>query len=861
MPDTPDRHPTPSPPTEPIGPVRPPTSRGASGSSPGDLPAGATAPHAASPLPAEAAPADPLLGLQLGTIRVVEVLAQGGMGRVYVGFDERLERRVALKALRADRVNALSRARLLREARILSALDDPKICQIHGYVEGGGQDFLVLELIDGDTWASPRVAALSFGEKLRLAEELADVLGKAHARGIVHRDLKPSNVMVDRSGGVKVLDFGVAAIQAPEDDGSHTDHADHEPAAEPTAGAASSGGTVGLETARGTVLGTVAYMSPEQASGAPATPASDLFSLGLLYQHLFTGRPPRDPRAPLSELLRQAIAGESVPLTGLDRELASLLQRLEAVAPEARPTAREVAATLRRLRGRSRRRWRQAATVATGLGLVAAVLFHLGRVEGERQRAVDSEARARTAQREAEDVVAFIERTFAAADPSRARGEAVTVRQVLDRTAAALEAGRNPSLADQPLVTARLMLTIGSVYHGLGLHEPAAALQRQALALRRRELGALAPETAAAARALARTEMATDRYPQAIARLRLALAVDTAALGADSLAVADDLGLIALWASHVARYDEAEAAAREALRIREARLGPEASEVVGVLGTLASLERRRGHLAEAVALYQRIAPIIERTSGESPQLASTLYNLGIAQAQLGRYGDAEASNQRALVLWQKLLGRDSAEEAKVENAFAILYRRQQRYAEAEPRYLRALEIFERTTGPEHQNVAHACNNLGSLYLETERPVLAEAMYRRALRIFERSLGPEHPSVAMTLANLGQLTGDLGRFAESRRLLARALAIDRAASGENHPDVGTDLLALAKVERRAGDLDTAARHYEEALAILRPALGDEHPDVVASRDGLIAVLRELGQVERAEQLATAAPPPP
>ena len=138
-----------------------------------------------------------LIGRQFGHIRVTEVVGEGGMGAVYAGYDEKLDRKVALKVLHADqRLDHEARERLLREARALSKVDHPNICRIHDYIETGDVDLLVLEYIDGRTLQSTLAEGLPRSEKLRIALAVAEVLVRAHRAGIVHRDLKPENVML-----------------------------------------------------------------------------------------------------------------------------------------------------------------------------------------------------------------------------------------------------------------------------------------------------------------------------------------------------------------------------------------------------------------------------------------------------------------------------------------------------------------------------------------------------------------------------------------------------------------------------------------------------------------------------------------
>ena len=336
-----------------------------------------------------------LVGERVRHYRIEQELGRGGMGEVYVAFDETLERRVALKAIRAEhRLGPKAKARFLREARVLSKLDHPGICRIHDYLDGERADFLVLELIEGET-LSKAAARLDTARKLEVAQRIAEVLVVAHAEGVVHRDLKPDNVMLTREGATKVLDFGLATRGQVSHFNIDDDGRSFPVAPEQTA-------TIAPDASiAGSVVGTPFYMSPEQARGAPATPASDLYSLGLTLQTIFTGAGayPRDLPGP--ELARRVTGGETLPIAGLDRELTALIDALKSFAPTRRPTALETVKRLRWIRERPRRRRRRliAAGVAT-LVIAASVKYAVDlrheRAEADRRRA------------QAEDLIEFM---------------------------------------------------------------------------------------------------------------------------------------------------------------------------------------------------------------------------------------------------------------------------------------------------------------------------------------------------------------------------------------------------------------------------------------------------------------------
>jgi len=216
-------------------------------------------------------------GRRLGSYEILEPLGAGGMGEVYRARDTRLARDVAIKVLPADRLSdPARRARFEQEARAASQLNHPNIVTIHEIESADGIDFIVMELVRGRTLdALIPGPGMRLGEALRIAIPLADALAAAHTAGIVHRDLKPANIMVTPEGVIKVLDFGLAKLRP-------HDRTDSEEATTMDARAAPL-------TRAGTVAGTPAYMSPEQASGGPVDARSDIFSFGAVLYEMLTG--------------------------------------------------------------------------------------------------------------------------------------------------------------------------------------------------------------------------------------------------------------------------------------------------------------------------------------------------------------------------------------------------------------------------------------------------------------------------------------------------------------------------------------------------------------------------------------------
>jgi non-specific serine/threonine protein kinase len=218
-----------------------------------------------------------MIGKSLAHYEILEQLGSGGMGDVYRARDTRLNREVALKVLPAEfSQDEARRRRFLREAQAIAALKHPNIVTVHAVEESDGVDFIAMELVDGDTLAR-RIppGGVTLDDFFGYAIPLADAISSAHDQGITHRDLKPANVMLDRDGRLKVLDFGLAKLLSPPGD-----DADAETVVD-------SG-----DTGVGQVVGTTAYMSPEQAEGKPIDHRSDIFSLGIVLYELATGERP-----------------------------------------------------------------------------------------------------------------------------------------------------------------------------------------------------------------------------------------------------------------------------------------------------------------------------------------------------------------------------------------------------------------------------------------------------------------------------------------------------------------------------------------------------------------------------------------
>jgi eukaryotic-like serine/threonine-protein kinase len=251
-------------------------------------------------------------GQKIGHYKIINSLGSGGMGEVYLADDTRLHRKVALKVLPADLASNRDRMhRFEQEAKAAAALNHPHIGHIYEIGEADGVHFIAMEYIDGDTLLQRTLTTMKLTDILDIATQAASALAAAHAAGIIHRDVKPENIMVRHDGYIKLLDFGLAKLTLPT--GSFTD------TEAPT--------KTKVNTAAGTVMGTVAYMSPEQARGLPVDARTDIFSLGAVIYEMIAHRKPFEGGTP-SDVLAAILKTDPPPLSHFSPDLPAELVRI-----------------------------------------------------------------------------------------------------------------------------------------------------------------------------------------------------------------------------------------------------------------------------------------------------------------------------------------------------------------------------------------------------------------------------------------------------------------------------------------------------------------------------------------------------
>ena len=720
--------------------------------------------------------------------------ARGGMGRILSARDRRLGRAVALKELQAGA--APEAARFVREALVTARLQHPAIVPIY---EAGrwpdGAPFYAMKMVSGRSLDALIRAAGGLPERLALLPHLlavAEAVAYAHSEHVIHRDLKPANVLVGAFGETVLVDWGLA-----KDLGQPSAAAGTEGSA-PARTAASADATV-----VGSVLGTPAYMPPEQARGLPVDERADVYALGAMLYYLLVGVPPhsgttvQDVLAAAATRRPEAIEARE---PGAPGELVAIVTKAMDPDPAGRyPTASYLAADLRRFQtgqlvsahhyspGELLRRWirhhRAAVTVAAVSGLALAVAIAVGFVAVQRQaRIAEAERdRARLEAAKATQANAFLREMLASADP-RTEGRQVTVASLLDQASARLE----QELASQPEVKASLHLTLGQSYEGLGLLEPAERHLRAALAARLSLLGSDHADVARAQTALASLLLEKGDLTAAEALYRESLATFERVGEADTDDAFGARSDLAATLENLGRLDEAEAVHREVIARTRRVQGNDSASLALSLNNLGVVLGQRGDWAGAEPLHRESLDIIRRARGpRSPETASALISLANAVEARGELEAAEALYRDALAIRREALGNDHPDTARALYALAGLLRARGQPAQAEALCGEALALRGRVLPDSHPMVAALLQVRGLSLLDLGRAREAEPMLRESLELRRATLPPEHWQLASSESVVGACLTALRRFPEAETLLLHAHQRLLAALGPTH----------------------------------------------------------------------------
>ncbi len=766
-----------------------------------------------------------LAGRRIGPFRLERELGRGGMGVVYLAqrVEGEFEQKVAIKLVHRDLATAEMQRRLRRERQTLAALDHPHIARLF---DGGVTEdvlYFVMEHVEGqplDAYCDDH--KLDTRARLTLFLKVCEAVKYAHRYLIVHRDLKPGNILVTKEGVPKLLDFGIAKLL-------HQDGTEQKPG----------------DTMTGQQPMTPHYASPEQARDEAISTVSDVYALGVILYQLLTGHQPyhfastspaeiarvicdtlpekpstvidkkeKEPITPESvsavregsvEKLRQRLAGDldNIVLKALRKEPDQRYGSVEQFADditrhlEGRPVhARKGTWSYRA--SRFVRRHKYAVTAASiffalvlGFGVVTKV--QANRIALERDKA--------------EQVSKFLVEIFQVSDPNEARGDTITVREILDRGADKIAT----ELKEQPLVQAALMNTIGRVYQNLGFYDRATTLLERTLETRQQALGEV------------------------------------------NLEVAESLNALAQLWNLRADHATAERLCREALALRRQLLGEENLPVAESLNILGSILQNQAKQLQADTLYNEALTIRRKLLGnEHPSIAESMHQLGAIKTDLRNYNEAESYYRGALALREKLYGREHPLFCQSLNALGSMLIYKGDFADAESLLSQNLELRRKVLGNEHPDVATSLGNLAAVLRMKGNLVAAEPLYREALAQRRKLLGDKHKHFMTSLGNLAALLVLKGDFAEAESLYLDLLAKARMGYADKPRELATMLNMAAGFYYARGVYEPAVKLYREALEIRRRFLAADDPLIYQIMNNLAYTFFDKGDLDEAEK---------
>jgi serine/threonine protein kinase len=793
-------------------------------------------------------------GLQVGQcfaerFQLVHKLGEGGMGQVWLAEQTSpVRRQIALKLIKAGMYDEALAQRFQSERQSLAIMDHPAIAKVFDAgATTQGQPYFVMEYVPGlpITEYCDR-KKLKIPDRLELFVQVCEGVQHAHQKAVIHRDLKPANILVVEVDGKpvpRIIDFGLAKATTPQVAGES------------------------IFTQLGQFVGTPGYMSPEQADPNPQDidTRTDVYSLGVVLYMLLAGSQPfetkQGQKQPLDELLRKLREEEPPhPSTkvGADRDssattaeargtepkqLVSLLRGdLDWITMKALEKDRarrygapsELAADIRRYLNHEpvgarpasasyrlrkyTRRHRVAVLVAAGLVLLLAAFsvlqtLQLRRITRERDRATRERDRATRERDRATRITDFMTGMFKVSDPSEARGNTVTAREILDKASNDMQKG----LAKDPEVQSQMMLVMANTYMNLGLYPRAHDLAKRALDARMSLLGPDDPKTLGSMAQLGWILNREGKYVEAEKIERQALDGERRILGPEDPLTLETTANLAFIVQGPGDFGQGEKLAREVIEVGTRRLGPESAPVLQSMRYLGAALWNQGRYAEAEREYRQLLDADRRIFGSDyPETLKAMSNLALAIQSQGRLAEGEQMYREVLATEQRVLGPDHPFTVLTMYNLAGVLISKGRYAEAEKLCRQVLTIQLRVLGPENPFTLLSKSNLADVLFEEGHVQEAEKLEREALATMVRVTGPEHPSTLVCQSSLARILVAEGRYVEAEKLAREAFEAELRTLGPQHPYT---LNALQQ-------LGTAMAHnhrYPEASKLFRDVI--------------------------------------
>ncbi|MCH9679920.1 MAG: protein kinase, partial [Deltaproteobacteria bacterium] len=824
--------------------------------------------------------------VRVGRFELLRRLGRGGMGEVYIAYDEQLDREVALKLLLRERADDPSaQERLLREAQVLARLSHPNVVQIHDAGVHDGHVYLVMELVDGVTlreWLSetPEGAPVRpWAEVLPVMLAAGQGLAAAHATGLTHRDFKPDNVLVGHDRRVRVLDFGLARPGATVDDSVGSSLHPMNDATASASGASvghglGSGSRRGIAhlTQPGRVVGTLAYMSPEQIGAQPIDARADQFSFCVtLYEALFGVRPFQGRTLAAHVMAMSKGVDEAEQRASVPRWLRALVLRGLSVHPDDRfDDMQTLLRELSRPRGRARA---MGAAGLLGLGGVGLALALYSPEPPCRQ------ADAELAERWTDQTRDQVEIAFAAAEPSYGGTAAPRVIAALDGRVTAWRAelrdacedtrvrqthpvtvlAQRTACIERSIAELRALLDAlphadaGVVEHALDM---VATLPQPVRCQDLDALGPEAPEDPQAVRA-AREALAAARVTRMAGHEREARAMaDDARVQAkatnDGPVYAEALvesARVRLSSPHQDDKDVGVDMLWQALDLVELHQHYEPSFDIWI--ELLSEDQRRGHSERARLWARRAGVAILRSPGEPRRRLELALRRGHAELKAGdpvaserwiRQGLADAETQPGL----------EHERALLFEALGNVLRGTARVAEALASYDEAEALWLQHLGPDHPNLVRHDYNVGLVLIDLGRLDAARERLERVRTRWRMLYGPSSAMLGRVELALGQIDQQVGALDDALAHATAGQELFAATRDADDPLHIEALQLLGLVRFRRGELQEARGAWRRALERIVASRGPDDQQALLTRSNLAEALLGLGEHARARE---------
>jgi len=835
----------------------------------GDSPAGSSN----EPDGGDASAKLPLAG-KIPGYKILRALHQGGQGVVYQALQISTKRKVAIKVLLEGPYAAPSaRKRFEREIELVASLKHPNIVSIFDSGEtADGRQFCVMDYVRGmpfDRYVKD--TKLSVNDALKLFAKMCDAVNYAHQKGVIHRDLKPSNVLVDGDGEPRVLDFGLARQLVDREQS--------------------------MLSVTGQVVGTLPYLSPEQAEGNPdkVDIRSDVYALGVILYEVLTGQYPYPVYGQLAEALNHIVhtqasipskkwesqsgikhyspEGGVIQRCPIDDEVNTIVIRALAKERERRyQTAADLAQDIRRyladepIEAKRDSSWyvlrkrvkRYKMGVAVSIGVMCLVIVALivtanlyRAAERDRLAAEAARQQAEVEANKARQTVAFTNEMLAGVDPETARGmDTRLLRMILARAAQRVQ----NDLAEQPEVAASVYSTIGRTYSAIGNYDDAQTYLRRALNIHERELGERHLESIISKGRLAHTYGAAGQFDDAESLFDEALDAAEQTIGVeheDTLNILNNLALVYL---DQGRFDEAEGLLNRALEIRQRAFRDDPESILIIQHNLANVYEATARFDAAETMLRETIEGRRRELGDDhPSTLDSTGNLAMLYLTQGRAAEAEALLTEMLEAHRRVFGPEHPATLKITNNLANTYSLQGRDQESRELRTQTLEEMKRVLGVEHPETLKLMNNLANSFYRSGQFDLAEPLYEEAHALRLRTMGKDHPSTLFSAGVLARLYVSQGRFEEGEHLLNSTMKAQEAKLGAQHPDVLFTKGVLADLYLDREQFDRAEPLQRAVFEARQAVLGPNHHNTLTSMNNLGLTLARAGKFAEAEPI--------